>query len=351
MKATCCLLISLTIFCSCKKSSGPIPLQSNATVYVCASCYDSLMAHVTAGYWEDTVVHYLSGASGATSKAQAIAWSNNELYVAGQASEWIPAAGLWVNGIPKDLGLGDTAALSNISGMYVSGNDIYLAGYGVNGWADYGNGNGYAKIWKNGVITTLINNPGFSQAMGVTVAGQDVYVAWTEAKQSGYNIAGYNKNENRFILDSTSYGVYCQAICSSGSDVYIAGNLQDSLLNQNLGVYWKNGSMIKILPTANEVGTVATGITVIDNDVYISGGTGFSNKTYAVYWKNGIEYRLTDGTFQAVALAIAVSGADVYVAGIENQMPVYWKNNVPHKLPLPKMQSCYPVTGMVVVQK
>jgi hypothetical protein len=34
------------------------------------------------------------------------------------------------------------AALSNISGMYVSGNDIYLAGYGVNSPADYGTGNG-----------------------------------------------------------------------------------------------------------------------------------------------------------------------------------------------------------------
>jgi hypothetical protein len=351
MKAACCLLFSLAIFCSCKKSNGgdPTPPKSNETVYVSGTSYNSLTGRMEAVYWEDTVAHYLPGVNGANSSAQAIAWSNNELYVAGQASEWIPAAGLWVNGIPKVLGLGDTAALSNISGMYVSGNDIYLAGYGVNSGADYGNNYGYAKIWKNGTITTLISDPGFSHAVGVTVVGQDVYVAWTEPKQSGYYIAGYNKNENRFVLDSISYEAECQAICSSGPDVYIAGNMSDSLTGASLGVYWKNGSLVKILPN-NEDGTVATGITVVGNDVYVSGGTGFYNKTYAVYWKNGIEHRLTDGTFQAVALAIAVSGTDIYVAGMENQMPMYWKNDVPHKLPLDKTHSAS-VTGIVVVQK
>ena len=93
--------------------------------------YDSLMGRTMAVYWEDTVAHYLPGMNGANSYGQAIAWSNNQLYVAGRASEWLPAAGLWVNGAAKDLGLGDTAALSDISGIYVSGKDIYLAGYGI----------------------------------------------------------------------------------------------------------------------------------------------------------------------------------------------------------------------------
>ena len=44
---------------------------------------------------------------------------------------------------------------------------------GSNSSADYGTANGYAKIWKNGTITTLINDPGFSHAVGVTVVGQD----------------------------------------------------------------------------------------------------------------------------------------------------------------------------------
>ena len=96
----------------------------------------------------------------------------------------------------------------------------------------------------------------------------------------------------------------------SGSDVYIAGNMSNSLTGESLAVYWKNDSL-KILPGPNEYGTVATGITAIGHDVYVAGGTGFYNKTFAVYWKNGIEHRLTDGTYPAVAFAIAVSGTDI----------------------------------------
>src|ERR1700676_741735 len=115
MKAACFLLISLAIFCSCKKSNGvgPTPPKSNETVYVSGDCWDSLMARFVPVYWEDTTAHYMSGSNAMSSYARAIAWSNNELLIAGQASEWIPAGGLWVNGTPKDLGLGDTAALSD----------------------------------------------------------------------------------------------------------------------------------------------------------------------------------------------------------------------------------------------
>jgi hypothetical protein len=323
--------------------------MSNTTVYVSGYCWDSLANHFVPVYWEDTTAHYLSGSIGKNSYARAVAWSNNELLIAGQASDWTPAGGLWVNGISKDLGLGDTAALSDILGMYVTGNDIYLAGSGVNSWADYGY-NTYAKIWKNGTIASLNSSPGYSRAEGVTVVGQDLYVAWTETKSNGYTMAVYNKNENRFILDSVSADVSCQAICSSGSDVYIAGNLYDSSVNKNLGVYWKNGSLIRI-PAINENNTYASGIAATGNDVYVSGLAGLLNTGYAVYWKNGIEHRITDGTFPAVAYAIALSGEDIYTAGIENKMPVYWKNDVPHKLPLDNTHNSYTVTGIVVVQK
>ena len=155
MRPVCCLLISLAIFCSCKKSNGgnPTPPKNNETVYISGYCWDSLASYFVPLYWEDTTAHFIPGVSG-NSYARAIAWSNNELFIAGQAKEWIPTGGLWVNGVSKDLGLGDTAAISDVLGLYVSGNDIYLAGFGVNNWADYGY-NTYAKIWKNGAITNL----------------------------------------------------------------------------------------------------------------------------------------------------------------------------------------------------
>jgi hypothetical protein len=352
MKVAYCLLISLAIFCSCKKSNGvgPTPPNGNVTVYVSGNCWDSLAARWVPVYWEDATVHYLSGSNGENSYARAIVWSNNGLLIAGQARDWLPAGGLWVNGISKDLGLKDTAALSDIIGMYVTGNDIYLAGSGVNSGADYGPSYSYAKIWKNGTITSLNSSPGYARAEGVTVVGQDVYVAWTESKKNGYDMAVYNKNQNRFVLDSLSPEVKCQAICSSGSDVYIAGVMYDSVSKKNQAVYWKNGAPIKIQAT-NEINTYASGIVAAGNDVYISGEASSSNADYAVYWKNGTEHRITDGSFPAVAYAIALSGADIYTAGMENFIPMYWKNDVPHKLPMDNTHNSYSVTGIVVVQK
>ena len=351
MKPAYCLLISLAIFYSCKKSNGvgPTPPNSNVTVYVSGYCWDSLAARWVPVYWQDTTVHYLSGTNGTNSFARAITWSNGELLIAGQANEWIPTGGLWVNATAKNLSLGDTASMSDILGVYATGTDIYLVGFGVNSWSDYGI-NTYAKIWKNGIVTNLNSSPGFSSAVGVTVVGQDVYVAWTESKKNGYFMAVYNKNQNTFVLDSLSPTVSCHAICSSGSDVYIAGNLYDSVSKKNLAVYWKNGTTIKI-PATNEDNTYASGIVAAGNDVYISGEAGLLKTGYAVYWKNGIEHRITDGSFPATAIAIALSGTDIYTAGMENFMPVYWKNDAAYKLPRDKTHNSYAVTGIVVEQQ
>ena len=352
MKAAYCLLISLAVFYSCKKSSGvsPTPPGSKTTVYISGYCWDSLAARWVAVYWEDATVHYLSGSNGSNSYGYAIAWSDNHLLIAGQARDQLPAAGLWVNGFPTNLGLTDTASLSAIVGIYVSGNDIYLAGCGVNSGADYGLLHSYAKIWKNGTITSLTSSPGISLAVGVTVIGQDVYVAWTETKKNGYNMAVYNKNQNTFVLDSLSPEVKCTGICSSGTDVYIAGVLYDSVSKKNQAIYWKNAVPVKI-QAADENNSYASGIVAAGNDVYISGEASSSSGDYAVYWKNGIEHRITNGSFPAAANAIALSGADIYTAGMENFLPTYWKNDVPHRLPRDNGHSDFTVTGIVVVQK
>jgi hypothetical protein len=54
----------------------------------------------------------------------------------------------------------------------------------------------------------------------------------------------------------------------------------------------------------------------------------------ATYWKNGVEVALTDGTYEAMAESIFVSGGDVYVAGYQSlpaaggDVITYWKNGV-----------------------
>jgi hypothetical protein len=75
----------------------------------------------------------------------------------------------------------------------------------------------------------------------------------------------------------------------------------------------------------------------VAKNVYIAGR--LSNGTYGVaaYWKNGVATQVTDGTKASVAYAIAVSGNDVYVGGIEydangDSYLKYWKNGIPTTL-------------------
>jgi hypothetical protein len=63
------------------------------------------------------------------------------------------------------------------------------------------------------------------------------------------------------------------------------------------------------------------------------------SKYIAQYWKDGVATPLSDGTKNAEALSVSVSGEDVFVAGYENEvsgslyddptkMPKYWKNGI-----------------------
>ncbi|HQW93057.1 MAG TPA: hypothetical protein PKY28_08145 [Ferruginibacter sp.] len=76
----------------------------------------------------------------------------------------------------------------------------------------------------------------------------------------------------------------------------------------------------------------------VAKNVYIAGTVSNGTVAVATYWKNGVATHLTDGTKGAIAYAIAVSGNDVYVGGIEQDAPSgnaiikYWKNGIPTTL-------------------
>jgi len=61
-------------------------------------------------------------------------------------------------------------------------------------------------------------------------------------------------------------------------------------------------------------------------DIYTAGYEFNGSVSVATYWKNGIATRLSDGTHASEARSIVVSGNNVYVAGVENNNAVYWKN-------------------------
>ncbi len=77
-----------------------------------------------------------------------------DVYVAGNESNGTKdVAKVWKNGVATSLSNGANDARAN--SVYVSGTDVYVAGYESNGTKSV------AKVWKNGVATSLtlvVNN-------------------------------------------------------------------------------------------------------------------------------------------------------------------------------------------------
>lgn len=110
--------------------------------------------------------------------------------------------------------------------------------------------------------------------------------------------------------------------------VYVTG---DTLNSYDLpkAVYWKNGSVIGLTNNSSSSGT---GIAISNDTLYIS-CSGIFLGNNVTYWKNRIGLNLTDPSLTyPTGSALALSGTDIYVAGIayinggEKIIPVYWKN-------------------------
>lgn len=114
-------------------------------------------------------------------------------------------------------------------------------------------------------------------------------------------------------------------------DVHVAGYVFNG--TANVAMYWKNG--IPVALTDGTKDAKAMSVVVSGGDVYVAGGwSSDKNVGVAGYWKNGVPVPMTDGTKSAFAESIVVVGSDVYVAGYESDGSVgwdivtYWKNGV-----------------------
>ena len=195
--------------------------------------------------------------------------------------------------------------------MAVVGNDIYVAG----------NVGGQAVYWKNGQVTRFSKDEGdFNTGYSIAVINGDVYVAgyyrdYNDIKTSYKDLAMYWKNGQPVTLPITmeynsSTGQSFPANYSSANyiaaiadDIYIIGN------NQSGQVFWKNGQIVE---TINDLKYVSA-ITQMNGNAYAVGKT---RSGLAAYCRNGHTESLT--SIDGYATCIAVSGNDVYVAGVDD---------------------------------
>jgi hypothetical protein len=113
------------------------------------------------------------------------------------------------------------------------------------------------------------------------------------------------------------------------TDIYVAGSDNDT------AVYWKNGVETKLSGVGT--GSMATGIVAIGTNVYVCGygPSPTTGNLVAEYWLNGVLTSLSDGTQFVMASGIAVSGSNVYVCGYApfSTSAWVWKNGVATSLP------------------
>jgi hypothetical protein len=105
----------------------------------------------------------------------------------------------WKNG--TRIPLTDDSKEAMVTGICVSGNNVYVAGYAFNS-----SGARVATYWKNGSPVSLTDSTRTAYATGIAVSGNNVYVAGYDVNTSGIAVAKYWRNGSPVPLaDATAH--------------------------------------------------------------------------------------------------------------------------------------------------
>lgn len=158
--------------------------------------------------------------------------------------------------------------------------------------------------------------------------GLDLYIAGTDGKKATFWKNGFDKT----YVNSNSNSKRVNDIFKSGDKIYLVGS--ETTGGVTVSCFWEHSEVRWQRLSINASGE-ATCIDIEGADVYIAG----KEDDRAIYYKNGTKNFLTNTSiFFTSVNAIEVVGNDVYVVGsitetnTSNQVACYWKNGVLAKL-------------------
>lgn len=300
--------------------TGPIlqPWEPEEGIYIAGMTYDS--SRVFAQVWGDNHIP-LNTNEVINSYASSVFLSGNDLYVAGyqdylegDCDTWfcLPyAAMLWKNGVAQPL----TEANNSLAlSVFVANGNVYMAGNQI-----FDDSLSAALLWINGVAQRLNDEKSSASASSVFVLNDDIYVAgYNENSEGGHATLWKNG-----VAERLSGGQFATAVFVSGSEVYVAGYGLQAML-------WKNG-VVQTLSSVSDFSS-ARSIYVSGEDVYVAGhkftlgSDGSHGPEQPLVWKNGLLIPPANDDQYATINSISVSGEDVYTVGQTGGMAVIWKN-------------------------
>jgi len=263
--------------------------------------------------WKNGEIQPLSKETGSEDEAFSVFVSGNDVYVLGRESlqprpfrdRW--AYKYWKNGESVIFAQGSDGW--NVHSIFVSDDNVYISG-SVPKATGYNITLPQAKLWKNGVEENLddIDSETFdSQASSVFVSGNDVYVAgYIRDYPEQVYVATLWKNGKRTNLANAN-NVRAHSVFVSGNDVYVAGE------SARRPILWKNGIVQDLVDVQES--SAFNSVFVSDNDVFTAGhiqvidyDTGTLPMAYlkAMLWKNNEKLILNTAEKNKASVAVSV---------------------------------------------
>ena len=163
-------------------------------------------------------------------------------------------ATVWKNGVAEDLVSESSHSCAHY--VFVSGSDVYVAGYGKYTYPVHENGTTTATaahLWKNGKVEKLTDESQNAGALSVYVSDDgDVYVAGYDGDEARLWKNGALQN----IVDDKDAKMFL-SVYVKDNDVYIAGYAvfipeEPELMAYYKATLWKNGKRLNLKVGQNE---------------------------------------------------------------------------------------------------